>query len=158
MAPSRDAAILAKMAAALKAESETALGGHAIICAAVTAPWMAAWGGQIASDSIINDVLVLVGIEPVTWEGTDPIYLGESNSLLATNKRRLCQDRWCCGDLGPSEQGAIAFLIRYVNLTPILYTDVYIYPKQLYETFSPYVVPACALLLFQLMGQPPQYY
>ena len=45
MAPSRDAAILARMAAALKAESETALGGRAIISAAVIAPWVVAWDG-----------------------------------------------------------------------------------------------------------------
>lgn len=121
MAPSKDAAILARMTAALKAKSETALGGYAIVSAAVTAPWIAAWDGQIASDSIINDVLVLVGIEPVTWEGTDPIYLGETNSLLAASKRWLCLDRWCCDDLGPSDQGGIAFLIRYVNLRNEIY-------------------------------------
>lgn len=116
MPPTRDAAILMRMAAALKAESEAALGGRAIDSAAVTAPWVASWDGQVPSNSIIHDVLVLVGIEPVSWEGSHPMYLGETNSLLAANKLRLCLDRWCGVDSVPSGQGAVAFLIRYVKL------------------------------------------
>jgi hypothetical protein len=116
MPPGRNAAVLVRMAAALKAESEAALGGRAIDSAAVTAPWMAAWDGQVPSNSVINDVLVLVGIEPVSWEGSHPIYLGDTNSLLAANKRRLCLDRWCGVESSPSGQGAVAFLIRYVKL------------------------------------------
>ncbi|KAG6360416.1 hypothetical protein INS49_011476 [Diaporthe citri] len=115
MPPSKDAAVLVRVAAALKAESEAALDGRAIDSAAVTAPWMAAWDGQVASNSIINDVLVLVGIEPVSWEDSHPIYLGETNSLLAANKRRLCVDRWCGVGSGLSEQGAVAFLISFTN-------------------------------------------
>lgn len=116
MPPTRDASVLIRMAAALKAESEAALGGRAIDSAAVTAPWMAAWDGQVPSNSIINDVLVLVGIEPVSWEASHPMYLGETNSLLAASRRRLCLDRWCGVDSGPSGQGTVAFLIRYVKL------------------------------------------
>lgn len=116
MPPSRDAGVLLRMAAALKAESEANLGGHTIDSAAVTAPWIAAWDEQIPTDRIINDVLVLVGIEPMSWEASHPMYLGETNSLLAANGRRLCLDRWCGDESDPSGQGAIAFLIRCVQL------------------------------------------
>lgn len=115
MRPSKDAAILVKMIAALKAESEAALGGSAIVSAAVTAPWMAAWDGQVPSNSIINEVLMQVGIEPVSWEVGHPMYLGETNSLLAANQRQLCLDRWCGVGSDPNEKGAVIFLIRYVN-------------------------------------------
>ncbi|KAH8744372.1 hypothetical protein F5883DRAFT_529919 [Diaporthe sp. PMI_573] len=115
MPPGRNTAVLVRMVAALKAESEAALGGRAIDSAAVTAPWMAAWDGQAPSNSVINDVLVLVGIEPVSWEGSHPIYLGETNSLLAANKRRLCLDRWCGVESSPSGQGAVTFLISFTN-------------------------------------------
>ena len=110
--PSRDAAVLVRMAAALKAESEAAL-GRAIDSAAVTAPWMPSWQDDVPYDSIINDVLVLVGIEPVNWEASDPTYLGETNSLLAANKRQLCPNRWCNGEVDHGEQQPVAFLIRY---------------------------------------------
>lgn len=135
MRPSTDAAILVRMAAALKAESEAALGGSAIVSAAVTAPWMAAWDGQIPSKSTINEVLVKVGIEPVSWEIGHPMYLGETNSLLAANQRQLCLDRWCASDFGWDfkEKGAVIFLIRYANVEVGICCAIYGY---LYRTAS----------------------
>lgn len=115
MPPSKDVAVLVRMATALKAESEAALGGSAIVSAAVTVPWMAAWDGQVPSNSIINEVLMQIGIEPVSWEAGHPMYLGETNSILAANKRELCLDRWCGVGSDPSETGAVVFLIRYAN-------------------------------------------
>lgn len=154
MPPSRDAAVLVRVAAVLKAESGAALGGRAIDSAAVTVPWMAAWDGQVASNSIINDVLALVGIEPVSWESSHPIYLGETNSLLAASKRRLCVDRWCGVGSGLSEQGAVVFLIRYVKFEVDMCCAIYgcLYPEQLHESIAPYVVSDCALLLFRFVG------
>ena len=100
------------MAWALKADSEAAL-GQAIDSAVVTAPWMAAWRGQLAGRSTIDHVLRVVGIEPVTDETSDPPYIGETNALLAANKRGLCLYRYCCINDGPSDIGSVAFLIRY---------------------------------------------
>lgn len=122
MSPTTDEAILVRMAAALKAESEAVLGGHAIETVVVTAPWITAWDGQVVSNSIINDVLTLVGIQPISWEDSHPSYLGETNSLLAMKKRQLCMDQWCGVDTGPHEQGKVAFLIRYVKYSGRFYS------------------------------------
>lgn len=114
-APSRDAAVLSGIVASLKAKSEAVL-GHTIDSAAVTAPWIASWKDDIPYDSMVNDVLALAGIEPVSWEASNPTYLGEANSLLAANKRLLCPERWCADDMDPYEPQPVSFLIRYVRM------------------------------------------
>ncbi|KAH7305469.1 hypothetical protein B0I35DRAFT_464738 [Stachybotrys elegans] len=117
----RDVAVLVRMTALLKAQSEAALGGLPIHWAAVTVPWMAAWDGQASYGSTINQVLVLVGMEPVSWEASYPSYLGDTSSLLASDKRWACQEHWCLDDRLMGGFGKIAFLISFTNHS--LYTS-----------------------------------
>jgi hypothetical protein len=77
--------------AALKAQSEVAL-GSSIDVVSVTAPAMAAWQNSIPVNSVVNDALVLAELEPWSWEASDPEYLGEANTVLAANGRRICKD------------------------------------------------------------------
>ncbi|KFH40614.1 hypothetical protein ACRE_086920 [Hapsidospora chrysogenum ATCC 11550] len=54
---------------------------------------------------------------PVSWEASDPTYLGENNSLLAENKRRLCPERWYADDVESGEQQLAAFLLDPKSFT-----------------------------------------
>ncbi len=92
--PTDQSAVLATLVAALKAESEAAL-GSAIAIVSVTAPWVAAWEDDIPVDSVVNDALAATGLAPWTQEATWPIYLGEVNAVLAANGRQHCRKRWC---------------------------------------------------------------
>ncbi|KAL2126164.1 hypothetical protein VTI74DRAFT_1576 [Chaetomium olivicolor] len=118
--PTDESAVLAGLVAALKAESEAALGSP-ITIVSVTAPWVAAWEDDIPVDSVVNDALTSAGLEPWTWESTWPIYLGETNAVLAANGRRHCRKRWCGvlegSDLWPN----ITYLISFTNQS--LYTS-----------------------------------
>jgi hypothetical protein len=108
-----EAAVLAKLVTALKAESEAALQAR-IDVVSVTAPWIAAWEADIPVDSAFNDALVSAGLKPWTWEASGPIYLSEPSGVFAANGRRLCKERWCGldeddqSDLWPR----VAFFIR----------------------------------------------
>ncbi|KAJ9145321.1 hypothetical protein NKR23_g5287 [Pleurostoma richardsiae] len=64
-----EAAILPELLAALKAQSEVAL-GSSIDVVSVTAPAMAAWQNSIPVDSVVNDALVLAELEPWSWEAS----------------------------------------------------------------------------------------
>ena len=109
-----EVSILAELVAALKVESETAL-GSAITVVSVAAPWVAAWEDDIPVDSAINDALASTGLNPWTWEASWPIYLAEANALLAVNGRRHCRARWC-GFQGKSNLWPnITYLVRSVT-------------------------------------------
>ncbi len=113
--PTAPSAVLAGLVAALKAESEAALKSP-ITIVSVTAPWVAAWQDDIPVDSTVNDALTSAGLEPWTWESTWPIYLGETNSVLAANGRQHCRTRWCGVPQNPVIWPNVTFFIRSVLL------------------------------------------
>ena len=108
---SGDAAVFNGMVAALKAESEAALGSP-ITIVSVTAPWVAAWADYIPVDSAVNDALTSAGLEPWTLEASWPIYLGEANAVLAANGRWHCRERWCGLPTDSLLRPNITYLIR----------------------------------------------
>lgn len=110
----RESGILAEMVAALKSESERTLQTR-IETAAVTAPWMAVWDNWIPGDSVVNDALVLAGLEPIDWMANEPIYLGETNAVLAANGRFICKELWCGDELEGNVSNEFAYLIRSVT-------------------------------------------
>ncbi|KAK4232739.1 hypothetical protein C8A03DRAFT_20030, partial [Achaetomium macrosporum] len=89
----------------------------------VTAPWVAAWEGDIPVDSVVNDALVAAGLAPYTWEASDPIHLSETSAALAANTRRLCRDRWCGVDIDDESELSpqIVYFISFTNYS--LYTS-----------------------------------
>ncbi|KAK4235264.1 hypothetical protein C8A03DRAFT_17965 [Achaetomium macrosporum] len=116
------AAVVAKLVAALKAESGPALQGR-IDAVSVTAPWVAAWENDIPVDGVVNDALVVAGLTPYTWEASGPIYLSETSAVLAANGRRLCRERWCGIDIEDESDmwPQIAYFISFSNHS--LYTS-----------------------------------
>ncbi|KAK3898927.1 hypothetical protein C8A05DRAFT_46875 [Staphylotrichum tortipilum] len=92
--PTDQSAVLAGLMAALKAESEAAL-GTPIATVSVSAPWVAAWEEDFPVDSVVNDALAASGLAPWTLEASWPIYMGEVNAVLAANGLQHCRQRWC---------------------------------------------------------------
>lgn len=95
-APTKESRVLAEMIVALKTASETALQTR-VKAAAVTAPWVAAWDNQIPADSVLNDALLLAGLEPWSRWADAENYLGEINAALAGEERWICKRHWCAG-------------------------------------------------------------
>ncbi|KAK0638991.1 hypothetical protein B0T16DRAFT_235591 [Cercophora newfieldiana] len=123
--PTEEARVLAEMVAALKTASEATLQTQ-IKAVAVTAPWVDAWDGQNHDDSVINDALLLAGLEP--WKGRweeARDYLGEANAALASERRWLCQNNWCAGHWVEVEEettsGGPLFFVSFTNRS--LYTS-----------------------------------
>lgn len=108
-----EVSVLAELVAALKVESEAALGSP-ITIVSVAAPWVAAWEGDIPVDSTVNDALTSTGLKPWTWESSWPIYLAEANALLAANGRWNCRPRWCGFPPRSNLWPNITYLIRSV--------------------------------------------
>jgi hypothetical protein len=119
----KESGVLAEMISALKTASETALQTE-VKAVAVTAPWMAAWKDEIPHNSIINDALLLAGIDPWHYSWADEaIYLSEINTALASEERWLCPKHSCAGHWmepeGEITEGGAIFVIRLVILFDI---------------------------------------
>ncbi len=92
--PTPKAAILADLVAALKVESEAALGSP-ITTVSVTAPWVGDWQDELPTDSVVNDALASAGLKPWTMEARWPVYLGEAGAVHAANGKWHCQHQSC---------------------------------------------------------------
>ena len=92
--PTDQFVVLGGLVAALKAESEAALGSP-ISIVSVSAPWVTDWEEDIPADSVVNDALAAAGLAPWTFETSWPIYLGEVNAVLAANGLQHCRLQWC---------------------------------------------------------------
>ncbi|KAL1890891.1 hypothetical protein Sste5346_008032 [Sporothrix stenoceras] len=91
IAPTIEAAVLADMVAALRVAASAALESGR--CEGwddrvlqeksirVAAPYVPAWADGVTFDSAINDALVLAGLQPVTYESSDPVYLVEPSAV-----------------------------------------------------------------------------
>ncbi len=108
-----ESSVFAELVAALKVESEAAL-GSAITVVSVAAPWVAAWEHDIPVDSTVNDALTSTGLKPWTWESSWAIYLADTNAVLAANGRWHCRARWCGFPAKSNLWPNITFLVRSV--------------------------------------------
>lgn len=88
---------ISEMVMSLRAASEAALGQGLGNTVAITAPWMAIWQDELPSDSTVNEALRLAGLGRAPLGIMSPIYISETNAVLAANGRRICQDRFCYG-------------------------------------------------------------
>lgn len=126
--PSHESTILAEMITALKAASEAALQTQ-IEAVVVTAPWMLAWVSQIPDhhpDFVVNDALLLAGLEPwpTDYWLNEENYLGEINTVLASEDRWACKMRWCAGHgMDVSEEADKGGSVLFVRLV----TDTFLY-------------------------------
>ncbi|KFY48734.1 hypothetical protein V495_01072 [Pseudogymnoascus sp. VKM F-4514 (FW-929)] len=127
--PSHESTVLAEMITALKTASEAALQTQ-IEALVVTAPWMLAWVSQIPDhhpDFVVNDALLLAGLEPwpTDYWFNEENYLGEINTVLASEDRWACKMRWCAGhgmDVSEeADKGGSAFFVSFTNHS--LYTS-----------------------------------
>lgn len=126
--PSHESTVLAEMITALKAASEAALQTQ-IEAVVVTAPWMLAWVSQIPDhhpDFVVNDALLLAGLEPwpTDYWFNEENYLGEINTVLASEDRWACKMRWCAGHgMDVSEEADKGGSVLFVRLV----TDTFLY-------------------------------
>lgn len=111
----REIAVLAKLVADLKAETEAALGAP-FGMVVVTAPWQAVWRDDGTLNSDLYDALVLAGVNPWTFGlGGGPVYMGELNTALGASGRWLCEP-YGCGDTDEDDTYQGVFFIRLVWL------------------------------------------
>ena len=85
-----NAAILGTLIAQLKAEAEKGW-KQPIDRVSLTAPWQRAWLDDNVFHSDINEAQNLAGLQPWTMDTMQPLYLGESYSVLAANGHQVCQ-------------------------------------------------------------------
>ncbi|KAK3903723.1 hypothetical protein C8A05DRAFT_14317, partial [Staphylotrichum tortipilum] len=112
--PTREAAVLAELAAALKNASEAALGSP-ISVVSVTAPSVATWYFDTPADSAVNDALVSAGLELGTMVISWPVYLDEASAVLAASGRWHCRKRWCGVRTFASSWPNITYSISFTN-------------------------------------------
>ncbi|QYT04036.1 hypothetical protein H0G86_010971 [Trichoderma simmonsii] len=98
LGPTYGGIILAEMLRSLRVASEATLGGPLPATVVFTAPYMRAWYQQERLlDGLLQRARILAGLKPVTIENMDPVYLGETNTVLAANGRRICPKLRCFG-------------------------------------------------------------
>ncbi|KAK0756823.1 hypothetical protein N5P37_010341 [Trichoderma harzianum] len=98
LGPTYGGIILAEMLRSLRIASEATLGGPLPATVVFTAPYMRAWYQQERLlDGLLQRARILAGLKPVTIENMDPVYLGETNTVLAANGRRICPKLRCFG-------------------------------------------------------------
>lgn len=92
ISPPRDTTILGELIGDLKAATEEKLGrsldGHAV---SITAPWQDSWRDRYSWSSDINDAFIQQGLRPWAPDTTDPVYLNEARTTLASCGRWLCE-------------------------------------------------------------------
>ncbi|KAJ4857554.1 hypothetical protein T069G_08451 [Trichoderma breve] len=96
--PTYGGTILAEMLRSLRIASEATLGAPLPATVVFTAPYVRAWQHEEALlDGLLQRARILAGLKPVTIENMDPVYLGETNTVLAANRRRICPNLRCFG-------------------------------------------------------------
>ncbi|KKP00854.1 hypothetical protein THAR02_07032 [Trichoderma harzianum] len=79
------------MLRSLRIASEATLGAPLPATVVFTAPYVRAWQREeTLLDGLLQRARILAGLKPVTIENMDPVYLGETNTVLAANGRRIC--------------------------------------------------------------------
>ncbi|KAK4060358.1 hypothetical protein Trihar35433_10222 [Trichoderma harzianum] len=98
LGPTYGGTILAEMLRSLRIASEATLGAPLPATVVFTAPYVRAWQHEEALlDGLLQRARILAGLKPVTIENMDPVYLGETNTVLAANGRRICPKLRCFG-------------------------------------------------------------
>ncbi|KAM6477211.1 hypothetical protein HDV62DRAFT_401734 [Trichoderma sp. SZMC 28011] len=86
------------MLGSLRIASEATLGAPLPATVVFTAPYVRAWQHEEALlDGLLQRARILAGLKPVTIENMDPVYLGETNTVLAANGRQICPKLRCFG-------------------------------------------------------------
>jgi hypothetical protein len=88
--PKEEVTIIAEMISALKYESETSL-NRKITRVSVAAPWLRYWQDRSAKTHGINEALRLAGLAPFPIEDGEPVYITESQAVMAANGIDLCE-------------------------------------------------------------------
>lgn len=115
--PSEAATLLVDLISKLKEESEAAL-GQPITRVSVTAPWLRKWQDDYPDIHPINEALLLSGLTPFSMDPEEPVYITETQAILAANGHQLCEPfgsyRYGGQDKKEKESQGV-FIVRFVN-------------------------------------------
>lgn len=122
--PSEAATLLVDLISKLKEESEAAL-GQPITRVSVTAPWLRKWQDDYPDIHPINEALLLSGLTPFSMDPEEPVYITETQAILAANGHQLCEPfgsyRYGGQDKKEKESQGV-FIVSYTEDT--IYTGI----------------------------------
>ncbi|KAL6691071.1 hypothetical protein J3F84DRAFT_403834 [Trichoderma pleuroticola] len=96
LGPTYGGTILAEMLTSLRIASEAILGAPLPATVVFTAPYVRAWEQEeTLLDGLLQRARIFAGLRPIPIENMDPVYLGETNTVLAANGRRICSNLRC---------------------------------------------------------------
>lgn len=135
LGPTYGGTILAEMLGSLRIASEATLGAPLPATVVFTAPYVRAWQHEEALlDGLLQRARILAGLKPVTIENMDPVYLGETNTVLAANGRQICPKLRCFGpsifdeppwayETEPLTTHQIVYFVRQVSFSSLTATN-----------------------------------